>query len=106
MKKILAAIAMTLIVSCGGTDDSKLKPEGQRCEVDNSICEHAAIRNDFYSQYFALRDCSWNYGVCIGELGETKCEDWCAVEAWVPSECMYGCEAYGPPQTTTSTTGM
>ena len=105
MKKFLAAIAVALLVSCGGESNDELKPEGDRCEIDNSICEHVAARRGFYGQWFALRNCSWDYGVCIGKLGETNCADWCAAEAWMPSECMYGCEAYGPPQTMTSTTG-
>lgn len=108
MKKILIALMASIMFACGGepAEDFDPEPRGDRCELDNAICEHVAIRNQsFYGQWFALRDCSWDYGVCIGQMGETKCEDWCAWEAWNPSECMYSCTAYGPPQTTTSTTG-
>lgn len=109
MKKFIgiALFCSGLFFACGGeAPTQELQTDNYRCELDNSICEHVATRSgSFYSGWFALRDCSWDYGVCIGKHGETNCEEWCANEAWIPSECQYGCEAYGPPQTHTSTTG-
>lgn len=106
MKNILVGLALTLgLFGCAG-EHVEERAEKPSCEDLYTTCEWAAHRRgSIFSSYFAVMDCSWDYGVCIGKLGETECEEWCTGITWVPSECMYGCEAYGPPPTTTSTTG-
>lgn len=98
---LIGLVLILGLYGCSGEhSDEPAKPS---CEVMYTTCEWAALRtSDQFFAYFKLRDCSWDYGVCIGKQGETECDQWCGDIAWVPSECAYGCEAYAP--TTTSTT--
>lgn len=95
MKKYLSILVLSLF-ACDGAGSTLIQPGPQRdCEADNAACEWAAHRSSSnFSFWFAARDCSWDYGVCIGKLGETECEDWCGNVTYVPSECVYGCQAY------------
>lgn len=110
MKKLLLISAFVLS-ACGATHTENTDADGgttpqKDCETQNAICEWNAIHqvSSQLLQWFYLRDCSWDYGACIGLLNEVDCKDWCVTITWIPSECIDACWQYGPPQTNTSTT--
>ena len=99
-KPLAALIALVSSLGCG-TVSSTPEEEPQRdCESENATCEWAASRSSSrFTYYFAARECSWNYGICIGKLGEAQCAEWCEHLTLVPSECVYGCEAFNTTST-------
>lgn len=84
-----ARLSLFLTLACGSEppDTGMVKS----CETCNAICESMALRTrDPVVTYVRLRDCSWDYGTCI-RGGVEDCEERCALVAFVPSECVYGC---------------
>ena len=89
MKYLILLILLILLIACGSSEEEMKEP--YPCEVTYSACEWDAHRKGQFIGYFAVRDCSWDYGVCISNQGEKDCEHWCSTITWIPSACTDGC---------------
>lgn len=97
MKKLVFS-GLLFLLSCGGADPEQKLPVPS-CETTYTYCEWDALRRDHFIALFYLRDCSYDYGVCIAKDNVEECKDTCESMVWMPSYCISSCFSYkGAPK--------